>query len=74
MPAFDADFLSVEPPKIGIVSKHAHQLRPHFFQGITLPTKAAEQAARCSGNEKSHRPHAGSFRCPPPARSLVHFF
>jgi hypothetical protein len=27
LPGFHADFLSVEPPKIGIVSKRAHQLR-----------------------------------------------
>jgi hypothetical protein len=29
LPGFHANFLSLEPPKIGIVSKPAHQLRPH---------------------------------------------
>jgi hypothetical protein len=31
LPGFHANFLSLDPPKIGIVSKRAHQLRPPTF-------------------------------------------
>jgi hypothetical protein len=62
LPGFHANFLSLEPPKIGIVSKPAHQLRPPPFRGISM--KAAKHAARCGGDdttckEKPRRCRAG---------------
>jgi hypothetical protein len=65
LPGFHANFLSLEPPKIGIVSKPTHQLRPPPFRGV--PTKAAKHAARCGRDdttrkEKPRRCRTGQVR------------
>jgi hypothetical protein len=63
LPGFDANFLSVKPPKSGSSRNVPINLAP-TFQRITIPTKAAKHAARCGGhdttrNEKPRRCRTG---------------